>query len=87
VKRHGQFVRLIAAGVLMLGIACEGPDGGPKEPPVQRNPDVSESQHDSSPPLREIPPAPHKPGPPRVIPVKPIPHHSPPDAGDAGESR
>jgi hypothetical protein len=67
----------------MLAIACQ--DGGSKEPPVQRNPDVSEAQHDTSPPLRDIPPAQRQPGPPRVIPVKPLPRPPPAPAPDAGE--
>lgn len=49
--------------------------------PVQRGPEVSGAVHDSSPPLREIPPAPSQPGK-RVHPVKRIPRPAPkPDGG------
>ena len=45
---------------------------GDGDPPVQGNPSVSDSRHDTSPPLRDIPPAERKPG--FVIhEVKPIP--------------
>jgi hypothetical protein len=54
----------------VLAICLVAQDGGP---PVKRGPDVSESQqHDTSPPLRDIPPAKRKPGK-KVHPVKPIP--------------
>ncbi len=73
-----------AAGMVAIALLCQ--DGGtsePREPPVQRNPEVGEAQHDSSPPLRDIPPAPHTPGQ-RVHEVKPIPHRKPPAQEDGG---
>ena len=45
---------------------------GAADPPVQRNPEVSDGRHDTSPPLRDIPPAARKPG--HIVhEVKPIP--------------
>ena len=73
-------MRIVAAQLFSLVLACN--DGGaPEQPPVQRNPDVGESKHDSSPPLRDIPPAPHLPGQ-RVHPVRPVPRPRPADAGE-----
>ena len=69
----------IAAEVLALAVLSQ--DAGTPEPPVQRDPEVSESRHDSSPPLRDIPPAPQRPGK-RIHEVKPLPRPRPaPDAG------
>jgi hypothetical protein len=74
-------LRALGLASLAALTAAAGADGGPDEPPVQRNPQVGESRHDSSPPLREIPPAPRQPGV-RVHEVKPIPRpRPPPDAG------
>ncbi len=44
---------------------------------MQRNPEVGTAHNDSSPPLREMPPARRKKGK-RVHPVKQIPHPKPP---------
>jgi hypothetical protein len=71
------------AEAVALAMLCQGPDGGTPEPPVQRNPEVGEAQHDTSPPLRDIPPAPRKPGY-RVHEVKPIPRPKPPPQDDGG---
>jgi hypothetical protein len=70
--------RMRTAGLLLFAMVCQ--DAGMPDAPVQRNPDVSEAQHDTSPPLREIPPAEHKPGT-RVHPVLPVPRPAPEDAG------
>ncbi len=59
----------------LLAAAALAQDGG--SPPVQRNPEVGTAHNDSSPPLREMPPARRKKGK-RVHPVKPIPHPKPP---------
>ena len=64
--------------------ACQSDGGSPPEAKVERGPEVSGSQSDTSPPLREIPPAERKPGL-RVIPVKPLPRKRPPDAGPADD--
>ncbi len=75
---------LLAAEALAIAVLCQ--DGGSTEPPVQRNPDVGESRHDTSPPLTQIPLPPRPPGPPRVHPVLPVPrHHPPPDAGKSDQ--
>jgi hypothetical protein len=58
----------------LLAVAALAQDGG--SPPVQRNPEVGTAHNDSSPPLREIPPAKRKKGK-RVHPVKPIPRPKP----------
>lgn len=65
-----------------LAARCEGdPDGG-SDYREQRGPEVSEGRHDSSPPLRDIPPAPRQTGH-RVHEVKPIPRpHPPPPAAE-----
>lgn len=79
----------LAAEALALAIACQGGPTGPSEqsdagaPPVQTNPEVGESQHDTSPPLREIPPAKREPGK-RVHPVRRIPRPAQ-DGGPAAE--
>jgi hypothetical protein len=77
-----RWARLLGSTVLTLcASACQSDGGSPPEPRVERGPEVSGSQSDTSPPLREIPPAERKPGP-RVIPVKPLPRKRPsPDAG------
>jgi hypothetical protein len=75
----------LAAETLALAVLCQ--DGGTPDPKVERNPDVGESRHDTSPPLTEIPPVPHPPGK-RVHPVLPIPRHqAPPDAGTPEEKK
>jgi len=54
---------------------------------VQRNPEVGESKHDTSPPLRDLPPLKEAPGP-RVHPVLPLPRPKPaPDAGPPVEPK
>ena len=53
---------------------------------MQHGPEVSESKHDSSPPLREIPPATRKPGK-RVHPVKRIPRPAPKPKPEDGGAR
>jgi hypothetical protein len=64
-----------------IAAALQGQDGGPPAPPVQRNPEVGESRHDTSPPLRDLPPAQERPGK-RVHPVLPLPRpKAAPDAG------
>ncbi|HEY2028129.1 MAG TPA: hypothetical protein VGH20_02880 [Myxococcales bacterium] len=79
----------LAAEALALAIACQG--GTPPEqtdagsPPVQTNPEVGESHHDSSPPLTEIPPAKRAPGQ-RVHPVRRIPR-PPADGGQIEEEK
>lgn len=75
----------LALSALALLIACNAADGGVDDggPPVQRNPEVTnEERHDTSRPVREIPPQPHPPGH-RVHEVKRIPR-PPPEAPDAG---
>lgn len=67
----------IKGSVLALVVVASA-DGSDK-PPEQKNPEVSESKHDTSPPLRDIPPAKRLPGQ-RVHPVRPIPRPRP-DAG------
>jgi hypothetical protein len=80
----------LAAEALAFAIACQGGPGTPPDqndagsPPVQTNPEVGESQHDSSPPLRDIPPAKREPGQ-RVHPLRRIPRPPPPDAGQPEE--
>jgi len=73
-------------GLTFLALAATAcPDGGEEPPPVQRGPEVGGSRHDTSPPLRAIPPVPHPPGN-RVHTVKPIPRPKPappPKADDA----
>ena len=74
-----------------IGLLCvpllAAADGGGGEPvPVQRGPEVTGSKHDSSQPLREIPPATRKPGK-RVHPVKRIPRPAPKPTPDDGGSR
>ncbi len=79
---------------LLLGLLCApllasapADGGGGGEPaPVQHGPEVSESKHDSSPPLREIPPATRKPGK-RVHPVKRIPRPAPKPKPEDGGAR
>ena len=66
------FLRL---AMLALPVLAQ-PDGGEEQPPVQRNPQVGESRSDTSPPLRDIPPAPRQPGH-RVHEVKPVPRPRP----------
>ncbi|HEY6908516.1 MAG TPA: hypothetical protein VI356_04045 [Myxococcales bacterium] len=63
----------------LLGIAILAQDAG-EPPPVDRNPEVGESRHDISPPLRDIPPAKRRKGH-RVHPVKPLPRPKPPPDG------
>jgi hypothetical protein len=72
------------AGILCAPLLAATPtDGGGEPVPVQRGPEVSGSKHDSSPPLREIPPATRKPGK-RVHPVKRLPRPAPkPEDGGA----
>jgi hypothetical protein len=62
----------------LLTLAIVAHDGG--EPPVTRNPEVGESRHDISPPLRDIPPAKRRKGH-RVHPVNPLPRPKPPPDG------
>ena len=70
---------LLRAAAIAAALHCQV--GGPSEPPVQRNPEVGESRHDTSPPLRDLPPAQEQPGK-RVHPVLPLPRPKPaPDAG------
>lgn len=57
---------------MALGLA----EGG--EPPVKKGPEVSEGHHDTSRPLREIPPAKRKPGR-KIHRVKPLPRPKPLD--------
>ncbi len=75
-------------GILCAPLLASAPaDGGGWEPaPVQRGPEVSESKHDSSPPLREIPAAMRKPGK-RVHPVKRIPRPAPKPKPEDGGAR
>ena len=79
-------IPLLGLALLALPVlACpDGADGGDESPPVQRGPQVGESRHDTSPPLRDIPPVPHPPGQ-RVHTVKPLPRPKPappPEADD-----
>jgi hypothetical protein len=79
---------LFAAEALAFVLACQGDPPTPPVPddagtPVQTNPEVGESEHDSSPPLRDIPPAKRAPGK-RVHPVRRIPR-PPSDAGQPPE--
>jgi hypothetical protein len=61
--------------------------GGSGEPvPVQREPQVTGSRHDSSKPLRDLPPAERKPGK-RVHPVKRIPRPAPKPSPEGGSLR
>ena len=75
----------LAVSALALLMACNPGDGGVDDsaPVVQRNPEVTnEERHDTSRPVRDIPPQPHPPGH-RVHEVKRIPR-PPPVAPDAG---
>jgi len=69
---------------LVLALASDPPAGEPAPPKgqapapeVQRGAEVSGSRSDTSPPLRDLPPAPRRPGR-RVHPVKPLPRPAPP---------
>jgi hypothetical protein len=78
-------MRTLAAISLALSTtACDGDAGSPPE--QKQGPDVSESRSDSSPPLRDIPPAKREEGH-KVHSVKPLPRPKAdePEAGDAGE--
>jgi hypothetical protein len=72
----------LVAEALALALACQGDAKGP---PVQTNPEVGESRHDSSPPLKDIPPAKRMPGK-RVHPVRRIPR-PPADGGPPPEEQ
>jgi hypothetical protein len=74
--------KLVALSLALTATACDS-DGGPT-PPEQKGPEVTGSQSDSSPPLREIPPAKRQEGK-RVHPVKPLPRPHP-DAPDGGSN-
>jgi hypothetical protein len=77
-RDDGWAVRLLTTGLLSLAFCAQ--DAG-EPPPVQKDPEVGESRHDISPPLRDIPPAEPQKGL-RVHPVKPVPRPKPPpDAG------
>ena len=71
----------LASSALALLIAGPPGDGGVDGvEEVQRGPEVSEARHDTSRPLRDLPPAERKPGQ-RVHAVKPLPrppHPAPP---------
>ena len=76
---------LLAARVLAMSCASDG--GSAPEPEVKRGPKVDEAQHsDTSPPLRDIPPAKEQPGH-RVHEVKPIPRPKPQPPPEDGGSR
>jgi hypothetical protein len=79
-RDDGWVVRLLTTGLLSLAFCAQ--DAG--EPPVQKEPEVGESRHDISPPLREIPPAEPQKGL-RVHPVKPVPRPKPPPDGGQQE--
>jgi hypothetical protein len=72
-------MRALAALSLMLSATACNQDGG-TPPPEQHGPEVTGSQSDSSPPLRDIPPAKRQEGQ-RVHPVKPVPRPPPTDGG------
>lgn len=81
---------VLLAPALLLGCATDSGTGG-TGPDVQQGPEVSGSRNDTSPPLRDIPPAKNPPGK-RIHEVKPIPRPKPPDAAaedapDGGTSR
>lgn len=77
----GYAVLFLAPPLLTLAILAQ--DAG-EPPPVTRNPEVGESRHDISPPLRDIPPAKRRKGH-RVHPVKPLPRPKPPPDGGRQE--
>jgi len=75
--------KLAALSILITATAaCESDGGSP--PPEQKGPEVTGSQSDTSPPLRDIPPAKRQEGK-RVHPVKPLPRPHP-DAPDGGSN-
>ncbi len=73
--------KLAALSLALTASACES-DAGTPPPEKQQGPEVTGSQSDSSPPLRDIPPAKRQEGK-RVHPVKPLPrpHSDAPDGG------
>jgi hypothetical protein len=73
--------KVVALSLALTAVACET-DGGTPAPKAQE-PEVTGSTHDTSPPLREIPPAKPEDGH-RVHPVKPVPRPSP-DGGPNGK--
>jgi hypothetical protein len=73
--------KVVALSLALTATACET-DGGTPPTKVQ-GPEVTGSQSDSSPPLRDIPPAKRQEGH-RVHPVKPLPRPSP-DGGTNGK--
>ena len=73
--------KVVALSLALTAAACETDGGTP--PPKPQEPEVSGSSHDTSPPLREIPPATRQEGH-RVHPVKPVPRPSP-DGGPNGK--
>jgi hypothetical protein len=83
----GDLSRMRKLAALSLALtataACESSDGG-TPPPEQKGPEVTGSQSDSSPPLRDIPPAKRQ-DEKRVHPVKPLPRPHP-DAPDGGSN-
>jgi hypothetical protein len=66
--------------VLLAALLALADAPGDAVPPPRRGPDVSGSRHDTSPPLREIPPARRHRGK-KVHPVKPLPR-PPPEPGE-----
>jgi hypothetical protein len=74
--------KLVALSLALTATAACESDGG--TPPGQKGPEVTGSQSDSSPPLRDIPPAKRQEEK-RVHPVKPLPR-PPPDAPDGGSN-
>jgi hypothetical protein len=68
------------ATLLAALLAMSDAGKGTPQEPVQTGPEVSGSRSDSSPPLREIPPADPQPGQ-RVHPWRRIPRPHPADAG------
>jgi hypothetical protein len=77
---------LAAISIVLSTTACDGDAGSPPE--QKQGAEVSESRSDSSPPLRDIPPAKRQEGQ-KVHSVKPLPRPKPdePDAGTGGEDR
>lgn len=68
----------------LLAMAGPGPETQPPAPETQRGPEVTGSRSDTSPPLRDIPPAKREPGQ-RVHPWRRIPRPAPEEgAADAG---
>ena len=87
VRVHGRATHLVGSA-LALVLAGPGTDGGAdeKDSVVQRSPEVSGGHHDTSPPLRDLPPAERKPGH-RVHEVKMLPRPRPgPQADPPRES-